>query len=804
MSATSRTIAVRLHVSGLVQGVGFRPFVHRLAIRHGVDGWVRNTSGRVEIHAEGDVEAVDAFACALRSDAPVLARIEAVVCEVAEPESPRGFVVAASVTSDGERQPVSPDVATCDACLAELADPGNRRHRYPFITCTDCGPRFTVIESMPYDRERTSMRRFSQCRFCLAEYDTPGDRRYHSETNSCPACGPRLWLATAAGVEVHNGDPIAAAAEQLRAGHIMAIRGLGGFHLAVDATNEAAVARLRERKHREAKPLAVMIASLEAAAEMGFVPSEAERQLLQSSARPIVLLRVTGDGTSGTGPVAPSVAPGLSHVGVMLPYTPVHHLLLAAAGRPLVMTSGNLSDEPIATGNEEGLSRLGAIADAFLLHDREIVARYDDSVLRVAHGAPVFLRRSRGYAPMPVALPAEAPRPLLAVGPHLKNTFTLVHGRQAYVSQHIGDLENLETVEHWTASLERFTTLFHAAPELVVHDLHPGYLSTRLAIDSGLRVLPPVQHHHAHVAAVMAEHGCTGPVIGVAFDGTGHGDDGATWGSEIMLADLTGYRRLAHLRYAPLPGGDAAARAPWRAAAGYLEGMPEARVALTRALAGVPPLMAGLVRQQLARRVNSPPASSMGRLFDAAAAVLGIRRDARYEGEAAMALEAIAGDHAGTVLPFCITGVPGGVRELDPLPLLVTLGERADAGEPVERLAASFHDTVVHATAELVRHVREETGCAIVALGGGCFQNARLLAGLSRRLEAMRFDVLIPRQLSPNDGAVSFGQAAVAIARMAAAAPRASGADPAESPFTIHESPAMAGGSAAPDASHGG
>lgn len=805
MSATSPTIAVRLRVSGLVQGVGFRPFVHRLAIRHGVNGWVRNTSGRVEIHAEGDIEAVDAFASALRSDAPVLARIDGVVCEVAESEAPEGFVVAASVTSASERQPVSPDVATCDACLAELADPTNRRFRYPFITCTDCGPRFTVIESMPYDRERTSMRRFAQCPACLAEYRAPGDRRYHSETNSCAVCGPRLWLVTPAGEEVPGNDPIATAAGQLRAGRIVALRGLGGFHLAVDATSQAAVARLRERKHREAKPLAAMVNSLESLAHLGFTASEPERELLQSTARPIVLLRATGSGIAGTGPLAPNVAPGLAHAGVMLPYTPVHHLLLAAAGRPLVMTSGNLSDEPIATGNEEGLARLGGIADAFLLHDREIVARYDDSVLRVVDGAPVFLRRARGYAPMPVALPFEAPRALLAVGPHLKNTFALVHGRHAYVSQHVGDLENLETVEHWTASLERFKALFHVSPELVVHDLHPGYLSTRMAIEAGLRVLPPVQHHHAHVAAVMAEHGQAGGVIGVAFDGTGYGDDGATWGSEIMLADLTGYRRLAHLRYAPLPGGDAAARAPWRVAAGYLAGAPEAGAAMARATDGIAPLLVGLVRQQLERRVNAPMASSMGRLFDAAAAILGLRRDARYEGEAAMALEAVAGDHPGSVLPFCLTGVAGGVRELDPLPLLVTLGERAAAGEAVESLAASFHDTIVHATAELVRHAVDETGCRIVALGGGCFQNARLLSGLRRRLESMECIVLVPRLLSPNDGAISYGQAAVAVARMAAAPSRAVGADETAEPrFTRHESPFAVAGPPAPDASHGG
>lgn len=807
MAVTSPRVAIRLHVTGLVQGVGFRPFVHRLAIRHGINGWVRNTSARVEIHAEGDEESVEAFTAAIRIEAPVLARVEAMTRQAVPATSLEGFAVAPSEARADERQPVSPDVATCPACLEELRDPANRRYRYPFITCTDCGPRFTVIESMPYDRERTSMRRFSQCPSCLAEYRTPGDRRYHSETNSCPSCGPRLWFAesTASSTTDGAGSTVRAAALLLRGG-ILAVRGLGGFHLAADATNSEAVMRLRERKHREAKPLAVMVRDTETARALGMVVSPPEEALLESSARPVVLLErmETAPAGPGAGPIAGPVAPGLRHVGVMLPYTPVHHLLLEAVGRPLVMTSGNRSDEPIATGNDEAIERLGAIADGFLFHDREIVARYDDSVQRVVDGAPVFLRRARGYAPMPIDLPVEAPSPLLAVGPHLKNTFTLVHGRRAYVSQHVGDLENLETIEHFQASLDRFKALFHVTPVHVVHDLHPGYLSTRLAHDSALHVLPPVQHHHAHIAAVMAEHGRTAPVIGVAYDGTGYGDDGATWGSEVMLADLVGYRRLAHLRYAPLPGGDAAARAPWRVAAGYLEGVPEARVALARALDGVPPLLAGLVRQQLAQRVNAPPASSLGRLFDAAAAILGVRREARYEGDAAMVLEAVAGHHPGSVLPFLITSKPGGVRELDPLPVLVALGERAEAGEAVEGLAACFHDTVVHATAELVRHAREETGCRTVALGGGCFQNARLLSGLRRRLEGMGYEVLVPRLLSPNDGAVSLGQAAVAVARMAAAAPRAAGVSVDGPRTTSHESPVAVAGTPAPDPSHGG
>lgn len=753
--------AARLSVTGLVQGVGFRPFVHRLALRHELTGWVRNTSGDVEIQVEGESARVDAFVAALHTDTPVLAVIESVVRHESAPSGAAHFTVESSSIATGERLPVSPDVATCDACLAELVDPANRRYRYPFITCTDCGPRFTVIESMPYDRERTSMRAFPQCPACEAEYRSPGNRRYHSETNSCPVCGPRVWMTRGQGesVEAEGHDAFREAAALLRRGGILALRGLGGFHLAVDATSDDAVQRLRARKHRESKPLAVMLSDLAAARTVGLVGAS-EADLLTSPQRPIVLLQhAEGPGHR----LAPSVAPGLAHVGVMLAYTPLHHLLLREAAVPLVMTSGNRSDEPIATGNEEALDRLGGIADAFLMHDREIVARYDDSVLRVVRQAPVFLRRARGFAPLPIDLPLESPRPLLAVGPHLKNTFALLHGRRAYLSQHIGDLENIETVAHFQAALERFRTLFGVRPEVVAHDLHPGYLSTRLALDSGLPVVAAVQHHHAHVAAVMAEHGETAPVIGVALDGTGFGADGAIWGSEVLHADLTGYRRLAHLRYAPLPGGDAAARAPWRAAAGYLADVSEAGVALARATAGVSDLHVDLVRRQLERRINAPRASSMGRLFDAAAAVLGVRTTARYEGEAAMLLEALAGSHPGQALPFAIASLPEG-RELDMVPALVMLAERAESGESPASLAACFHDTVVYATGELVRHAMEDTGCTTVALGGGCFQNARLLAGLQRRLESMGARVLVPVRLGPNDGSISIGQAAVGAA----------------------------------------
>jgi hydrogenase maturation protein HypF len=758
--------AARLHVSGVVQGVGFRPFVHRLATRHGLGGWVRNEAGDVHIEVEGTAAAIDGFTRALQREAPPLARIERVELEHISPLGRTAFEIRPSTVAPDRRQPISPDAALCAACLAELFDPANRRYRYPFITCTDCGPRFTVIEAMPYDRERTSMRVFDQCPACLAEYRDPTSRRHHSETNSCPGCGPHVWLQ---GGDVVIGrrpgdDPIAAAARLLGAGLIVAIRGLGGFHLAALATDERAVRRLRARKGREAKPLAVMVSTIAQAREIASISSE-EAALLASRERPIVLLTRRADA-----PLATSIAPGLDTVGVMLAYTPLHHLLLERAGRPLVMTSGNLTDEPIATANDDALRRLATVADAYLLHDREIVARYDDSVVRVAAGTTVFLRRARGYAPLPVDLPEESPRPLVAVGPHLKNTFALVHGRRAYVSQHIGDLENLETLEHFQSTLGDFKRLYRVEPEVVVRDLHPGYLSSRVAGELGLEQIIAVQHHHAHVAAVLAEHGHTGPALGIAFDGTGYGDDGCVWGAEFLVASLERYTRVARLRYVPLPGGDVAARRPWRVVRGYLSLEPDAAEAFRAAFIGVEPRELDLADQQLRAGLNSPLASSMGRLFDAAAAILGVRSVARYEGEAAMELEALAGRRPALPWPMGVRvgTTADGVTEVDPLPLLVALGNARANGESAADLAAVFHESIAAAAAELAVGAAEAAGVHTVALGGGCFQNARLLVSVRERLVHRGLDVLIPRRLSPNDGAISYGQAAVAVAQLRA------------------------------------
>lgn len=757
-------VAVTLRVTGVVQGVGFRPFVHRLALRHGLAGSVRNRAGEVRIDVEGPAAALDGFVAALRAEAPPLARIAQLEAVAAEPAGRTGFEILPSEDEPDRRLPVPADVAVCAACRREVRDPTDRRFRYPFITCTDCGPRYTVIEALPYDRERTTMRAFRQCAACLAEYAAPGDRRFHSETNSCPACGPRLWWEPT-GASGDGDPPVAeaaleAAGQLLDEGGIVAVKGMGGFHLAVDATSESAVRRLRERKHREAKPLAVMVADLAAARELAHVDDH-EAALLAAAERPIVLLERRRPDR-----LAPAVAPGLSSVGVMLPSTPVHDLLLERLGRPVVMTSGNLSDEPIAIGNDEARRRLGPVADGFLLHDREILSRCDDSVLRRAPTGPVFLRRARGFAPLPLALPVAAPRPLVAVGPHLKNTFTLAHGAAAWVSPHVGDLENVEAHDHFSAALARYRALFRVEPEVAVRDLHPGYLSTTIAQGLGLERVIAVQHHHAHVAAVLAEHGRTDRVVGLSFDGTGYGDDGAVWGGEVLLADLTGYRRVGHLREVLLPGGDLAARRPWRAALGWLLLGHGGERAFELAFRGVDPTELSLARWQLDRRVNAPRCTSMGRLFDAAAAILGVRQVAEYEGQAAMELEAAAGRQP--CREFAVHLEPGPTGwVIDPLPLLVALGERRLSGAPLQDLAAAFHASLARAAAEVARRACAEAGVRTVALGGGVFQNARLLWSVHQRLEDAGLEVLLPLRLSPNDGAISFGQAAVGAAQLA-------------------------------------
>ncbi|MHB0857930.1 MAG: carbamoyltransferase HypF [Anaerolineae bacterium] len=771
----STRVRNQITVTGVVQGVGFRPFVYHLAGRFGLAGWVLNHSGGVEIEVEGSPEAAEAFVAALRVQAPPLARIESLATRAVKPLGEETFAIRPSHRKAGRRQLVSPDVATCPDCLREILAPSDRRYRYPFTNCTNCGPRFTIIHGLPYDRPATSMHAFPMCPQCQAEYDDPADRRFHAQPNACPVCGPRLTLVPGRASPAHGsawppeemGDAIHRAAHMLRAGAVLAVKGLGGFLLACDAGDERAVDTLRARKHRPHKPFALMVATLEEAHRICRVTPE-EEALLTSPWAPIVLMAQR----EGTG-VAPTVAPDQPTLGVMLPYTPLHHLLLHDVDRPLVMTSGNLSEEPIAAGNSEALERLGPLADAFLLHDRDIVARYDDSVWFVPRSLPPQpVRRARGYAPYPVPLPFQA-RPLLAAGTEIKNTFCLARGPHAFISQHIGDMESPETLDHYLDTLALYRRLFDVRPELVAVDQHPDYQATRLGRDlaaqEGLATLE-IPHHHAHIAACLADNGWTpesGPVLGVALDGTGYGSDGCIWGGEWLLADYRGFQRLAHLEYLPLAGGELAIAQPWRIAAGYLlaTGDTQAAPPVPETLwpADANQALREVLRVQVARGLNTPLTSSMGRLFDAAAALLGLAHVVTYEGQAAMALEAAAAAWQGPAAPL-----PYALEEHEGI-LIVRLGEllrtmagEALGGQPAPALARRFQTTVASLVVELCRRLAQQTGVQTVALSGGCFQNRLLLAESVPALQAQGLEVLVHRQVPCNDGGLSLGQAAIA------------------------------------------
>jgi hydrogenase maturation protein HypF len=742
--------AREIEVHGVVQGVGFRPFVWRLADEAGLTGHVRNRSGVVEIVAEGTDAALADFCSALEARAPSLARVESVTWRDVPPSGFETFEVDESVVAlDGERL-VSVDAATCESCLGELFDADDRRFRYPFVNCTDCGPRFTIIESLPYDRERTSMRAFPMCSACADEYHDPGDRRFHAEPIACPACGPRLELVDRAGEPI-AGDPVEQASRLLVDGRIVALKGLGGFHLACDATDEAAVALLRERKRRPHKPFAVMVANLDEATER-FRPSTHELSALSTARAPIVLVEDRGT-------LAPSVAPGHRRHGVMLPSTPLHHLLLRGAGRPLVMTSGNRSDEPICIENAEALSRLGDIADAFLVHDRGIVARYDDSVERVWRGRELIMRRARGRAPTPLPLAAEVV-PTLATGAELHGAFCLAAGRRAYLSQHIGDLVTEEAMASFSVAIERYQRVFWVEPELVAHDLHPDFLTTRFA--EGLE-LPAVavQHHHAHIAAVMAEHGLDGPVIGVAFDGFGLGTDGTAWGGEFLVCDAATADRAGHLRPVALPGGDAAVRSPWRMALAHADDAGALEVALE--VLEPPTDEVDVVLQQIRSHGAAATTSSVGRLFDAVASLLGVVETSTYEGHPAVLLEQAAEGSATREFPFDI-GVQDGAMILDPRPIISAVVRDLRRGRPPGEVAGRFHRTMAAGTLEVCRAIRGTTGIGRVCLSGGVFNNNLLTSDLVARLEAVGFEVHLPREAPVGDGGIALGQVLVANA----------------------------------------
>jgi len=820
----------RISVRGVVQGVGFRPFVYRLAREHELIGWVLNHSGGVEIEVEGPAAELAAFVRDLEGKSPPLARIEGIKVADAPPVGYTTFEIRHSVAEAGCYQLISPDIAICPDCLRELLDPADRRYRYPFTNCTNCGPRFTIIEDIPYDRPLTTMRDFVMCAQCQAEYDDPLDRRFHAQPNACPVCGPLVWLVSSSNLKLETlkpetNDVIGQAARLLRAGVIIAIKGLGGFHLACDATDEAAVRTLRERKGRPAKPLAVMMTTLEEIKQHCRVSKEEDR-LLTSSQCPIVLLPWKPESN-----VSRLVAPRNNYLGVMLPYTPLHHVLLRDVGRPLVMTSGNLSEEPIARDNDEALRRLGHLADFFLMHNRDIYARYDDSVWFVPRvsgsnlkpetpeafglsastefgevlrtkpetALPQPIRRSRGYAPFPVKLLFNVQQ-ILACGAELKNTFCVTRDEYAFLSQHIGDMENLETLEHFETTIEVYKHLFRIEPEVIAYDMHPEYLATKYAKSqiSSIQYPIPIQHHHAHVAACLADNGWSpddGPVIGVAWDGTGYGTDGRIWGGEFLVADYHGFRRVGHLEYLPMPGGEAAIRNPYRLAIGYLyaltgqlpsfrppsvppnfwgEGGEERERLASGAGTGEEELR--IIRQQIDKGINCPQTSAGGRLFDAVAALIGVRERVTYEAQAAIELEMAAQiqyrsterSRRSPISNIQIAGYPFGIEESDG-GKVIRLRGLFDAlladlrgGVAVGEMAYRFHVTVAEMIEAMCERIAQETGLRTVALSGGCFQNRLLLALVVPRLQEVGLCVLLHRQVPCNDGGLSLGQAVIA------------------------------------------
>jgi hydrogenase maturation protein HypF len=767
----SSQTGLQIHITGVVQGVGFRPFIYGLATRFGLTGWVRNTSAGVDIQVDGEPNALQAFVQAIPAEKPPLARLDEIQTTSQAPGGFTQFEILASQSVMGAFQPISPDVCTCPDCLRELFDPQDRRYRYPFINCTNCGPRFTIIEDVPYDRPKTTMAGFPMCPACAAEYHNPADRRFHAQPVACPDCGPQIWLEIK-GVQTERGDAALLETQRLLAkGDIIAIKGLGGFHLACDATQPQAVEELRRRKLRVDKPFALMLPDL-AAVEAHCRLNLAERQALTASERPIVIAPRRPDS-----PVAAQVAPGQQTLGVMLPYTPLHYLLFANhSGNPapsvLVMTSGNLNEEPIAFENAEAGKRLANLADAFLLHNRPIRTRCDDSVVRCFPSIMVGqtqavtpLRRARGYAPHALQLPWNT-FPLLATGTELKNTFCLARERYAFLSHHIGDMENYETLRAFEDGIEHFERLFHIQPRALAYDLHPDYLATRYALVRAEREHLPaigIQHHHAHIAACLAEHGLAEPcqALGVAFDGTGYGTDGAIWGGEFFLASYRDCQRLAHLRYTPLPGGNAAIRQPARTALAHLWQAGLDWPAGSSSLAEFSAEERTALHTQLERRLNAPLTSSMGRLFDAVAALTGVRQKVNYEAQAAIEFEALVDEQETASYPFeMIQCQP---MLVDPAPLLEAVLGDLQRGVPTATIAARFHNGVAEMVVAVIVAIRRQATTRRVVLSGGVWQNLTLLKKTIQRLHKAGFEVYTHSRIPPNDGGVALGQAAIAF-----------------------------------------
>ncbi len=740
----------RLQVNGIVQGVGFRPFVFNLAQRLGLAGSVANTSTGVIIEIEGPAENLSAFRRELRRQAPPLAEIVSVRTTLLQPLGENEFTIQPSDGQAPVATLVSPDMAVCADCLRELFDPHDRRYRYPFINCTNCGPRFSIIENIPYDRPFTTMKVFRMCSDCQREYEDPHDRRFHAQPNACPVCGPQLSWHDAHGRKIPEDDPLRAAQKALSAGFIVAIKGLGGFHLAVDAAYPAAVTRLRRRKNREEKPLAVMVRDLTAAERICRL-SRLERELLTSPQAPIVLARKRRNHG-----LAEEVAPDNDRFGVMLPYTPLHHLLLDYSFRALVMTSGNRSEEPICIENEEAFQRLAGIADFFLVHNRGILRQVDDSVVMVSGGRLRYIRRSRGYAPRPIFVKSQGPT-VLAVGGELKNTVCVLKGDQAFLSQHIGDLTNLRAYDAFQRSANQLQQLFQATPEVIAHDLHPQYLSTQWAREQPLPRVA-VQHHHAHLAACMGENCLEGPVIGLILDGTGYGTDGTIWGGEILVGDYAHFERAGHLEPMPLPGGDAAIKAPWRTAVAYLyaTGLDPAAFATLAERDWHP------VTHMVKQRINTPLTSSCGRLFDAVAALCGGKGEIHYEAQAAVEWMQMA-LRSRTKADLGVTWNPPdqGTLLIPVREIIASVGEFFSAGIPAPEIARRFHRTLANLLAQAVATVAERTSLKRVVSSGGVFQNYLLAGMLEQELKRRGLRVFTHTRVPANDGGLALGQALI-------------------------------------------
>ena len=761
--------STRIHITGVVQGVGFRPFVYNLAARHGLKGWCLNDSEGVVIEVQGP--SVDSFIDDIRTSPPPLSRIEEMTVErVEDGEDYSAFTIRESRAVDGKFVLVSPDVALCDDCLGEMLDSSDRRYLYPFINCTNCGPRYSIVLDTPYDRPKTTMAPFAMCADCEHEYRDPSNRRFHAEPNACPKCGPRSWLHGRA--DIFNNEAIREAGRLLKDGAILAIKGLGGFHLACDADNPEAVHKLRDRKRRSLKkeavqvsnkPFAIMAPDIDAVRSFCELSIEEERALIDRT-RPIVLLKKRMPHS-----LDEAVAPKNNYFGVMLPYTPLHHLLFTGGSfRALVMTSGNLSEEPIVVSNEEALKRLAGIADHFLLHDRDIYMRVDDSIAKVEEGRKRVLRRARGLAPDPIDLNDEMDE-IFAAGALLKNTFCLTKGRNAILSQHIGDLENFHALEFYQETLRNLKNTFRAEPTAVAYDMHPDYLSTRFALDYAREKGIPaertiaVQHHHAHIASAMAEHGLTGEVIGISFDGTGFGTDGNIWGGEILVASRRDFRRAAHLKYMRLPGGDMAVKEPWRTAISYLIdacGNLDALNGFKERIGS----RAGVVASMVKKNINSPLTSSMGRLFDAVASIAGIRDEITFEAEAAIELENIADAEGALPYQFIVKG--GSPVQIDPAPMIRNIVDDVNNGVPKGIMAGRFHATVAEMALKMAEAVRKETGLERAVLSGGVFQNRLLFALTNQGLINAGFKVYSQEKVPANDGGISLGQAVVAWERI--------------------------------------